>query len=115
MGLRAAFKISRPFSGEAKASSSHEIYNPLVKPITAVRIFWPASIALFFSALVGLHWGARISMAMLPPRQRPYADAELLHSIWVSRSIFLFLMCAVCGVLGIYFSLRAADVNERPQ
>jgi len=80
-----------------------------------VRVFWLASIALFFSALVGIHWGARISIAMLPPRQRPYADAELLRSIWVSRSIFLFLMCAVCGVLGIYFSLRAADANQRPQ
>ena len=86
-----------------------------MKPITAVRIFWPACIALFFSALVGLRWGAQITIAMLPPEQRPYADAELLHSMWVSRSIFLFIMCAICGVLGIYFSVRAADVNESPR
>jgi len=83
--------------------------------MTAVRIFWPACIALFFSALLGLRWGAEISIAMLPPAQRPLVDAELLHSVWVSRSIFLFILCAVCGVLGIYFSLRAADVNERPE
>jgi hypothetical protein len=27
------------------------------------------------------------------------------------RSIFLFLLCAVCGVLGVYFSVRASDVR----
>ena len=92
-----------------------EIYNPHVKPIIAVRVLWPSCIALFLSALVGLHWGAQISIAMLPSQQRPYADAELLRSMWVSRSIFLFIMCAVCGVLGIYFSLRASDVSESPE
>ena len=79
----------------------------------AVRVFWSACIALFVSALVGLRWGAQISMALLPAAQRPYADAELLHGIWIKRSISLFVLCAICGVLGLYFSLRAADVRER--
>jgi hypothetical protein len=83
-----------------------------VRPITAVRIFWSASIALFIAAIVGLRWGPQISISMLPPAQRVYADRELLHGIWISRSIFLFLMCAVCGVLGIYFSLRASDRQQ---
>jgi hypothetical protein len=84
-----------------------------VNSITAVRVFWAACIALFVSALVGIRWGAQISIALLPPAQRMYADRELLHGIWVMRSIFLFLLCALCGVLGIYFSVRASDVRER--
>lgn len=88
-------------------------YNFVVKPMHGVRVFWSACIALFVSALVGLQWGAQISIALLPPPQRPFADAELLHSIWIKRSISLFVLCAICGVLGIYFSLRAADVSER--
>ena len=84
-----------------------------MKSIHTVRVLWTACIALFISALVGLRWGAQISIALLPPPQRIFADAELLHSIWIKRSIFLFLMCAGCGVLGVFFSLRAADVRER--
>ena len=84
-----------------------------VNSITAVRVLWAACIALFVSALVGLRWGAQISIALLPPAQRMYADRELLHGIWVMRSIFLFLLCALCGVLGIYFSVRASDVPDR--
>lgn len=77
--------------------------------LTRVRLLWTACIALFVSAVVGLRWGAQISIAMLPAPQRAFADAELLHSVWVTRSIFLFLVCAVCGVLGIYYSLRASE------
>ena len=84
-----------------------------MKSIHTVRVLWTACIALFASALVGLRWGAQISIALLPPSQRFYADAELLHGMWIKRSIFLFLLCAGCGVLGIVFSLRAADVRER--
>ena len=84
-----------------------------MNPLHGVRVFWSACVALFVSALVGLRWGAQISIALLPPAQRVYADAELLHSIWIKRSIFLFLLCAVCGVLGIYFSLKASDVRQR--
>jgi hypothetical protein len=80
--------------------------------MTAVRIFWSACIALFLSAVVGLRWGAQISIALLPFPQRNYADRELLHGMWITRSIFLFLLCAVCGVLGIYFSLRASDRQQ---
>jgi hypothetical protein len=98
-----------------KASRLHETftYNLSVKPITAVRIFWTASIALFIAAIVGLRWGPQISIALLPAPQRAYADRELLHGMWISRSIFLFLMCAVCGLLGIYFSVRASDRQQR--
>lgn len=84
-----------------------------MKPIHGVRVLWSACIALFASAIVGLRWGAQISIALLPQPQRDIADAELLHSIWIKRSIFLLLLCAVCGVLGIYFSLRASDPRER--
>ena len=84
-----------------------------MKPINGVRIFWSACVALFASALVGLRWGAQISIALLPQPQRAYADADLLHSVWIKRSIFLFILCALCGVLGIYFSLRAADARQR--
>ena len=87
-------------------------YNFPVKPMTAVRVFWSASIALFLSAVVGLGWGAQISIALLPSAERSYADRELLHGIWIARSIFLFLLCAVCGILGIYFSLRASDRQQ---
>jgi len=87
-------------------------YNFEVKPITAVRVFWSACVALFLSAVVGLRWGAQISIALLPSPERSYADRELLRGIWVSRSIFLFLLCAVCGILGIYFSLRASDRQQ---
>lgn len=80
-----------------------------MNPIHGVRVFWSACVALFVSALVGLRWGAQISIALLPPAQRVYADAELLHGIWIKRSIFLFLLAAVCGVLGIYFSIKASD------
>ena len=81
--------------------------------ITRVRILWSACIALFASAIVGLRWGAQISIALLPVHQRASADVEVLHGLWITRSIFLFLLCAVCGVLGIYFSVRAADVSKR--
>ena len=83
-----------------------------MKPLTATRIFWTACIALFISAVVGLRWGAQISIALLPAQMRTYADSDLLHNMWIKRSIFLFMMCAVCGVMGIYFSLRASDRSE---
>jgi hypothetical protein len=83
-----------------------------VSSVTIVRVLWAACVALFVSAVVGLRWGAQISVALLPASQRIYADRELLHSIWIMRSIFLFLLCAVCGVLGVYFSVRASDVRE---
>jgi hypothetical protein len=83
-----------------------------VKPLTATRIFWTACIALFISAVVGLRWGAQISIALLPAPLRSYADSDLLHNMWIKRSIFLFMLCAVCGVMGIYFSLRASDRSE---
>ena len=77
--------------------------------LTRVRLLWTASVALFVSAVVGLGWGAKISIALLPAAQRAAADAELLHSFWVTRSVFLFLLSAICGVLGIYYSLRASE------
>jgi hypothetical protein len=84
-----------------------------MKSIHGVRVLWSACIALFVSALVGLHWGAQISIALLPQAQRAFADADLLHSIWIKRSIFLFLLSAGCGVLGIYYSVRAADAQQK--
>ena len=83
-----------------------------MKAIHVVRLFWSASVALFAAAIVGLRWGAQISLALMPMPQRAFADAELLHSIWIKRSIALLLLCALCGVLGIYFSLRASDVRQ---
>ncbi|HKR32086.1 MAG TPA: hypothetical protein VJT08_16510 [Terriglobales bacterium] len=83
-----------------------------MKPLTATRIFWTACIALFISAVVGLRWGTQISIALLPAQLRSYADSDLLHNMWIKRSIFLFMLCAVCGVMGIYFSLRASDRSE---
>lgn len=83
-----------------------------MKPLTATRIFWTACIALFISAVVGLRWGAQISIALLPAQLRSYADSDLLHNMWIKRSIFLFMLCAVCGVMGIYFSLWASDRSE---
>lgn len=77
--------------------------------LTKTRVLWTACIALFISAVVGLRWGAQISIAMLPAPQRAYADAELLRSVWITRSVFLFILCAVCGLLGIYYSLRASE------
>ena len=77
--------------------------------LTKVRLLWTACISLFISAVVGLRWGAQISIAMLPAAQREAADPTLLHSIWVARSIFLFLTSAICGLLGIYYSLRASE------
>ena len=77
--------------------------------LTKVRLLWTACIALFISAVVGLRWGAQISIAMLPATKRDAADPTLLHSIWVTRSIFLFLTSAICGLLGIYYSLRASE------
>ncbi|HWY68448.1 MAG TPA: hypothetical protein VNX88_07265 [Terriglobales bacterium] len=81
--------------------------------LARVRILWTACIALFVSAIVGLRWGAQISIAMLPKPQRAFADAELLHSVWITRSIFLFLASAVCGVFGVYYSLRASELSDR--
>jgi hypothetical protein len=83
-----------------------------MKPIHGVRLFWSTCIVLFIAALIGLRWGAQISIALLPPPQRLYADPDFLHSIWIKRSIGLFLLCAFCGVMGIYFSLRAADFHQ---
>ena len=83
-----------------------------MKPLTATRIFWTACIALFISAVVGLRWGAQISIALLPAQLRSVADSDLLHNMWIKRSIFLFMLCAVCGVMGIYFSLKASDTSE---
>lgn len=77
--------------------------------LTKTHVLWTACIALFISAVVGLRWGAKISIALLPASQRAYADAELLHSVWIARSIFLLILCAVCGLLGIYYSLRASE------
>ena len=83
-----------------------------MKPLTVTRIFWTACIALFISAVVGLRWGAQISIALLPAQLRNVADSDLLHNMWIKRSIFLFMLCAVCGVMGIYFSLKASDTSE---
>jgi len=77
--------------------------------LNKARLLWIACIALFISAVVGLRWGAKISVAMLPASQRPFADLEVLHSMWVARSIFLFIVCAICGLVGIYYSLRASE------
>lgn len=84
-----------------------------MKPIAGVRISWSACVLLFAAGAIGLRWGAQISIALMPPLQRAYADADLLHGMWVNRSILLFVLSAVCGVLGIYFSLRASDVHQR--
>jgi hypothetical protein len=83
--------------------------------LTLVRILWTACIVLFLAGLAGLRWGTKLSIALLPPAQQLYADADLLHSEWIRRSIFLFLMSSVCGLLGIYFSARAADTHSGPQ
>lgn len=83
-----------------------------MKAIHGVRLLWSTSVALFLAALVGLRWGAQISIALLP-QQRPFADAELLHSVWIKRSILMLLLCALCGVLGIYVSLRASDARQK--
>lgn len=77
--------------------------------LNKVRLLWTACIALFISGVVGLKWGTQISIAMLPAAQREGADPSLLHSIWITRSIFLFLLSAICGVVGIYYSLRASE------
>jgi len=77
--------------------------------LTKVRLLWTACIALFISAVVGMRWGAQISIAMLPKPQRAFADAELLRILWVTRSIFLLILAAACGLLGIYYSLRASE------
>ena len=100
-----------------KGTRDRHFSNPLrsalrfcaVNFLTKVRLLWTACIALFISAVVGLHWGAQISIAMLPAAQREYADPAVLHSVWITRSIFLFLLCAICGLLGIYYSLRASE------
>lgn len=84
-----------------------------MKAIHGVRLLWSACVALFLAALVGLRWGAQISIALMPMPQRAFADAELLHSVWVKRTIILLLLCALCGVLGIYLSLRASDARQR--
>lgn len=84
-----------------------------MKAIHGVRLLWSTSVALFLAALVGLRWGAQISIALLPPQQRPFADAELLHSVWIKRSILMLLLCALCGVLGIYVSLGASDARQK--
>ena len=85
----------------------------IMKPIAAVRICWLFCVLLFIAAAVGLRWGVQISIALMPQSQRVYADAALLHGMWVNRSILLFVLSAVCGVLGIYFSLQASDVRQR--
>jgi hypothetical protein len=84
-----------------------------MKPIHGVRFLWSLCVALFVAALVGLRWGAQISIALMPMPQRAFVDAELLHSIWIKRSILLLLLCAFCGVLGIYLSVRASDVRQK--
>jgi hypothetical protein len=77
--------------------------------LAKVRLLWTACIALFVSAVVGLRWGAQISIAMLPAAERRAADPALLHSVWITRSIFLFLLSAICGLVGVYYSLRASE------
>ena len=84
-----------------------------MKPIAAVRICWLFCVLLFVAAAVGLRWGAQISIAFMPASQRVYADADLLHGMWVNRCILLFVLSAICGVLGIYYSLQASDARSR--
>jgi hypothetical protein len=52
-------------------------------------------------------------MDLMPPAERVRADLDLLRANWITRSISLFVLSAVCGVLGIFFSLRASDVPRR--
>lgn len=84
-----------------------------MKAIHGVRLLWSACVLLFIAAIMGLRWGAQISLQLMPMPQRAFADAELLHSIWVKRSIAMLLLCAFCGVLGIYWSLRASEVEQK--
>ena len=83
-----------------------------MKPSVGVRISWWACVLLFAAGAIGLRWGAQISIALMPASQRAYADADLLHGMWVNRSILILVLSAVCGVLGIYFSLQASDVRQ---
>lgn len=84
-----------------------------MKPIAAVRICWLFCVLLFVAAAVGLRWGAQISIALMPQAQRVYADSALLHGMWINRCVLLLVLSAICGVLGIYFSLQASDVRQR--
>jgi hypothetical protein len=84
-----------------------------MKPTIGARIFSTACLLLFIAAVVGLRWGVKISIHLMQPAQRLRADTDLLRAIWINRSILLFVLCAVCGVLGIFFSLRASDVTQR--
>lgn len=84
-----------------------------MKPATGARVFSAACLLLFIAAVVGLRWGVRISMDLMPPAERVRADLDLLRANWITRSISLFVLSAVCGVLGIFFSLRASDVPRR--
>ena len=81
--------------------------------LVAARTLWVLSITMFAAALVGLRWGVQISVRLMPAAQRQFADPELLHSVWVSRSAFFFVICAFCGLMGIYCSLRASEANHR--
>lgn len=84
-----------------------------MKPIAAVRTCWLFCVLLFIAAAVGLRWGTQISIALMPQSHRLYVDPALLHGMWINRSILLFVLSAICGVLGIYFSLQASDVRQR--
>ncbi len=84
-----------------------------MKPAIGARIFFTACLLLFVAAVVGLRWGVQISMDLLPTAERIRVDIDLLRAIWIKRSISLFVLCAVCGVLGIFFSLRASEVRQR--
>jgi hypothetical protein len=84
-----------------------------MKPAIGARMFSTACLLLFIAGVVGLRWGVRISLSLMQPAQRLRADTDLLHATWINRSILLFVLCAICGVLGIFFSLRASDVTDR--
>jgi hypothetical protein len=89
------------------------LYNRRMTSLARARILWLACVLLFAAAAIGLRWGAQISIALMPSAQRVYADADLLHGMWVKRAISLFVLSAICGIAGIYYGLRASDARPR--
>jgi hypothetical protein len=83
-----------------------------MRPLAAARFLWFACALLFASGIVGLKWGVQLSVVRMPAALRATADIEALHGAWIGRSVGMFLLAAICGIAGIYYSIRASDLAE---
>ena len=74
------------------------------------RVLWAISILLFVAGMIAFFFGPKLQMIFMQASTR--ADIIVLRSQWIGRAIVMFLISAICGIAGVVFSIKAADLER---